>query len=191
MLDKKIILASASPRRQELMKIITENFDIIPANVDESIDENLKLSPEEIATNLAVKKAFSIDENEKIVIGCDTIVALNGKILGKPVNRNEAFAMLSALSGKVHFVITGVCLKCGKKSLSFTESTKVTFYELSEEEIHSYLNRNEYKDKAGSYGIQGFGSLFVKEICGDYFNVVGLPVGKLNKKLAAFTRFIN
>lgn len=178
-----LVLASASPRRQELISLISADFSVCPANVDESFSCNL--SAESIPEMLAARKALAVSKNypDDTVIGCDTSVIVDNEILGKPKDREDAFRMLKLLSGKTHKVITGCAIFKGGKSISFSEVTKVTFYPLTEDEINSYIETNEPMDKAGAYGIQGYGSLLVKEIHGDYFNVVGLPVAKLNKAL--------
>ncbi len=178
-----IVLASASPRREELFSIITKDFKIIPANIDETLPEGI--DAESAAEFLSVRKAKSVfeDNPSDTVIGCDTVVICDGKILGKPKDENDARRMLLALSGKTHQVITGCAIFKEGKSISFSETTLVTFYPLSQEEIDNYISIKEYSDKAGAYGIQGYGSLLVEKIKGDYFNVVGLPVSKLNKIL--------
>lgn len=179
-----IILASASPRRQELLKLITEDFIVVLADIDECVPPDIETekSPE----YLAVKKAKYICENEHtndVVIGCDTGVFIDGKMLGKPKNKEDAKQMLTELSGRKHKVITGCCVCKNRKIKSFSQVTEVEFYSLTEKEIESYIATGEPMDKAGSYGIQGKGSLLVKGIVGDYFNVVGLPVARLNKEL--------
>lgn len=179
-----IILASKSPRRLELMKYITENFIVKSADADETLPKGI--SPEEAVLRLSAIKAEPFRNDEDTVIGADTVVALGRKILGKPKNDDDARAMLRSLSGKTHSVFTGVTIIHSQESTSFAVQTKVSFYELSDEDIERYIKTGEHRDKAGSYGIQGYGSLFVKEIKGDYFNVVGLPIGKLNKELKNF-----
>lgn len=178
-----LVLASASPRRQELISLISKDVIIHPSNADETIPDNI--SPDMVAEFLAVKKAVSVakDFEDDIVIGCDTTVIIDDEILGKPCNTDDARRMLYLLSGKTHKVITGCAIIKKGKSLSFSETTYVTFFPLSDKEIEDYLLTLEPNDKAGAYGIQGYGSLLVKEIRGDYFNVVGLPVAKLNKML--------
>ena len=178
-----IILASASPRRKELFSIIQKDFKIIPADIDEVLPEGI--SAEAAAEFLSVQKAKAVfqEHPEDTVIGCDTAVICEGEILGKPKDSTDAKRMLSLLSGKTHKVITGCAIFKSGKSLSFSEVTEVTFFELSEKEIDDYIATNEPFDKAGAYGIQGYGSLLVEKINGDYFNVVGLPVAKLNKML--------
>lgn len=179
-----IILASASPRRQELLKLITEDFAVIPSDIDEIVPN--EVAPEKSPEYLAVKKARHIFENghiNDIVIGCDTGVFIDGEMLGKPKDKRNAEEMLMKLSGRRHKVITGCCI-CKNGSInSFSQTTEVEFYSLSEDEIESYIATGEPMDKAGAYGIQGRGALLVKGINGDYFNVVGLPVARLNKEL--------
>lgn len=179
----KIILASASPRRKELLGKIYTSFEIIPADVDESLNDNI--SAENAAQYLSEKKARHISEKypDALVIGSDTTVVYSGLILGKPKDYSDAEKMLRLLSGKTHKVITGVSVFIGKKNISFSEVTEVTFFKLSNEEIEAYLKTDEWKDKAGAYGIQGAAGLFVEKICGDYDNVVGLPTARLNRKL--------
>lgn len=179
-----IILASASPRRQELIKLICSDFSVIPADIDETILDNIPI--EYAPEYLAVKKAEHIYRQSKpddIVIGCDTGVFINNQMLGKPSDNRDAFEMLKMLSAKVHKVITGCAICCNGKTTSFSEITEVEFYPLSDDEITAYINTGEPLDKAGSYGIQGKGSLLVKGINGDYFNVVGLPVARLKREI--------
>ena len=181
----KIILASASPRRKELLKLIFDDFEVSPSNADETLPEGLPA--ENAAEYLACLKAKSINNAANtVVIGCDTVVVIDGKILGKPKNESDCKKMLKTLSGKSHFVFTGVCILYNNQEISFTEKTEVVFHDLSENEIEKYINTGEPFDKAGGYGIQGKGSLLVKEIHGDYFNVVGLPVSAVNQKLKSF-----
>ena len=178
-----IILASASPRRRELLKFITEDFTVRVSDVQEIT--NPDLSPEETVKALAVLKGEAVAEDfpEDTVISADTIVVLDGKILGKPKNEEDAFSMLSSLSGRAHEVFTGVCIIQGGKKNVFAERTEVIFHSLSEEEIRAYIETGEPADKAGAYGIQGKGCTLVKSINGDYNNVVGLPVSRLNRIL--------
>lgn len=179
-----IVLASASPRRQELLKIICNSFETIPADIDEFVPADIPT--EKVAEYLAGKKARHVlsSHPDKIVIGCDTTVIIDDKILGKPVDENDCKNMLKMLSGRTHKVITGVAIFFGnEKSIFFSETTAVKFYELSDSEIISYIATSEPFDKAGGYGIQGFGALLVERIDGDYFNVVGLPIAKLKRAL--------
>ncbi len=181
-----VILASASPRRQELLRFAVKEFDIIPSDADETLPENIPA--EEAAEYLAVKKARSVADNHRsdTVIGCDTVVVINGEILGKPSDEENAAEMLRKLSGKVHKVITGVCICRGERSLSFSCTTQVEFYPLSDKEIEDYVSTGDPMDKAGAYGIQSDGCVLVKRIDGDFFNVVGLPVAKLKRVLKGF-----
>ena len=183
----RIILASASPRRKELLKHITEGFDVKVSSVEEIIPK--ELATEEVPEFLAMLKAKDVAANfpESLIIGADTCVIAGGEILGKPKDKADAFNMLSNLSGKTHTVITGCALVKGLKSISFSVSTDVEFFNLTKQEIEDYINSSEPYDKAGAYGIQGKGSLFVKGVKGDYFNVVGLPVAKLNRVINSFS----
>ena len=186
----KMILASGSPRRQELLKFITEDFEICPVNADETIPEGMPVQM--AAAFLADLKASSCAKlfPDKIVIGCDTIVIYEDEIMGKPKDREDAFQMLRKLSGKVHSVLTGVSLYYNTQTTVFTTETSVEFYTLSDSEINAYLDTGEPFDKAGAYGIQGKGSLLVRGIEGDYFNVVGLPVASLSRNLKQFETLI-
>lgn len=175
----RLILASSSPRRREILKFLRTSFEIMSSNVDESVDCNLP--PEDIVMILAKRKAQTIAEKHRdaFVIGADTIVVYQNCVLGKPADRDDAKQMLSSLSGKKHSVYTGVCILHGNDKEIFYEKTDVTFWDLSEEEIDRYIRTGEPFDKAGSYGIQGYGATLVKSINGDYFSVVGLPVAKI------------
>lgn len=179
-----IILASQSPRRQELLKLITSDFEIKVSNVDETLPD--KITPKKAVIYLSKIKAEPFADGDDIVIGADTVVALDGKILGKPKSEKNAKEMLRFLSGKTHSVFTGVTLASDKKTKTFAVETKVKFFELTNEEIDAYIKTKEPFDKAGAYGIQGYGSLLVEKIDGDYFNVVGLPVSTLARELKAF-----
>ena len=182
----KIILASASPRRQELIKMITEDIVVNPCDCDETIKGGLV--GREIAEYLSKVKGEAVKDqfSEEIIVSADTIVCLNDNVLGKPKSREDAFSMLRTLSGNTHSVFTGVTIIKGDKEKTFSQETKVTFYDLSDEEIYEYIDSGEVFDKAGSYGIQGKGGLLVKGIEGDYFNVVGLPVARLKRELLEF-----
>ncbi len=179
-----MILASQSPRRRELLSLITEDFRIIPAKGEEVLPE--KISPGNAVLTLSEQKADEIyrENRGEVIVAADTIVAIDGKILGKPADEKDAFAMLKTLSGRVHEVFTGVCVifANGRKE-RFFEETKVEFYELSDAEIADYIKTGEPMDKAGAYGIQGKGALLVKRIDGDYYNVMGLPVARLLRVL--------
>ncbi len=182
----KIVLASASPRRQELIKMITEDIVVNPCDCDETIKEGLV--GREIAEYLSKIKGEAVKEQfkEDIIVSADTIVCLGDNVLGKPKSRKDAFSMLRTLSGNIHSVFTGVTIIRGDEEKTFSQETKVAFYDLSDEEINEYIDTNECFDKAGSYGIQGKGGLLVKGIEGDYFNVVGLPVARLKRELREF-----
>lgn len=183
----KIILASASPRRKELLTLAGIPFEAHPVNADETI--TCCTPPEGAVMMLASRKAQLAAEQfpDDLIIGADTIVAVGKRIYGKPATEEEAFEMLSALSGKKHQVFTGVCIynKSGDRN-AFCTRTDVTFFPLSEDEIWAYIATGEPMDKAGAYGIQGKGALLVKKIEGDYYNVVGLPVSRLVRELKSF-----
>lgn len=180
---KNIILASASPRRRELLETAGVEFEICVADVDESIPEGTR--PCDAAMLTAKKKALAVAESHKndIVIGADTIVVAGDTILGKPADKAHAEAMLRMLSGIEHEVMTGVCLVSEGKTVSFTQVSRVKFYELTDEEIGEYVATDEPMDKAGSYGIQGKGCTLVESIEGDYFNIVGLPVARTVREI--------
>ncbi|MDP4162431.1 MAG: Maf family protein [Bacillota bacterium] len=180
---QRLILASSSPRRKELLENLQLTFDTSTSEVDESFEEGAL--PEDVVIELALRKANSVFRTnpEAFVIGSDTIVTADGLILGKPQNSDEAFDMLKLLSGRKHDVYTGVTILSPVKSVSFYEKTEVMFWELTDEEIRWYIQSGEPFDKAGSYGIQGLGSIFVKQITGDYFTVVGLPVSRTIRAL--------
>jgi len=177
-----IILASKSPRRREILENTKVRFFVKESQVDEIIKANE--SPKETVMRLAYEKALDVANNneESLVIGADTIVVINNQILGKPKNEEEAYDMIKLLSGKTHYVITGfalINLSLNKKVID-CEVSQVTFKELSEGCIKDYLNTKESLDKAGAYGIQGYGGLLVNNIQGDYFNIVGLPISKIS-----------
>lgn len=178
-----IILASASPRRQEILKEQGYDFQVVPSTCEEIV--NPTLAPVEVAKSLAKQKAQDVAKAypADTVIGADTIVVNGDKILGKPHSEQEAFDMLRSLAGKAHQVITGVAVVRDGKCENYAEVTNVHFFPLTDEEIWEYVETGEPMDKAGSYGIQGLGGLFVKEIEGDYLNVVGLPVERLKEIL--------
>lgn len=183
----KIVLASASERRVELLKRLVEDFDVIVSDFDES---NIKLEGsitkyvEDIACGKAKDVAMKMS-NDSIIIAADTVVVFNEEVLGKPTNKTDAFNMLTKLSGNTHEVYTSVVVinKAKDIIIKSTESTKVKFSKLSNKEIERYIDTNEPMDKAGSYGIQGYGGAFVESINGCYYNVVGLPLSRLRKIL--------
>lgn len=184
----KIILASKSPRRKELLERMgIQDFETISPNVDESAFHGLP--PEELVRRLSAEKAAAVAGKvgeDAIVIAADTVVALEGAVLGKPADELDAFKMLSALSGVRHQVYTGVTVCRGGEKQTAHEVTDVTFRELSEREIEDYISTGEPMDKAGAYGIQGYGALLIQGISGDYYNVMGLPVCRLSGMLSRF-----
>ena len=182
----RFILASASPRRKEILENAGYSFEIIVSDADENITE--VMTPEKTVEELAKRKAMAVlkDNADAVVFGCDTVVDIDGKILGKPTDDEDAFNMLSMLSGRTHTVSTGVCICSADKVSVFSNTTEVEFYELSEETIRGYIATGECSDKAGSYGIQGYGNVLVKEIKGDYFSVMGLPVSESARVLSEF-----
>jgi septum formation protein len=178
-----IILASGSPRRKELLTTLQLPFTILVSDVDETIDNDIH--PHEAVMELAARKANIIAKKqaEALIVGADTVVALGNDILGKPKDVSEAKSMLQSLSGKKHTVYTGVCLCWRGKERRFYERTEVLFWELSEQIIMDYIDSGSPFDKAGGYGIQDAGALFVRRIEGDYYNVVGLPISRLHQEL--------
>lgn len=188
--DINYVLASKSPRRAELMHYIAPNFEILPAECGENPPAGIEA--DEVPEFLAVQKALDVSKKrpDSLVIGCDTVVILNSEIMGKPKDLEDAFRMLKALSGRVHTVVSGVCLCYKGKTLSFTQKTAVEFYPLSDEDILNYIRQSNPLDKAGAYGIQDKGGLFVKEISGDYYNVVGLPLARLNLEIKKLVRLL-
>lgn len=192
--DKKLILASCSPRRRELIKFLGLPFECISVDADESASHK---NPEAAVKEIAAKKARAalalrkISANE-IIIGADTVVVYNDKLLGKPLDDKDAENMLLSLSGKKHFVYTGVSLIYTNKEgalseLSFAEKTEVCFAEISLSDIKKYISTGNHRDKAGSYAIQDEFSVHVKGINGDYNNVVGFPVSRIYQELAKIT----
>ena len=184
MMEYDVILASASPRRKELMQLICPSFRVIPADCGEAVPEAMNAA--DVPAFLSYQKCKCIADvyQKAVVIGCDTVVTTaDGEILGKPKDTEDAKRMLKLLSSRVHTVDTGVSVCYNGKTETFTETTKVWFKELSDEEIDDYIATGEPMDKAGAYGIQGEGTLLVEKIEGDFFNVVGLPVSKLAGKL--------
>lgn len=182
-MKNKLILASASPRRQELLKLITEDFIVKVSHTPEKLPQGME--PDPAVKLLSRRKALAVAQQEPqaIVIGADTVVSVDGKILGKPKGQAQAAQMLRLLSGRTHQVYTGVAIVTPEEEMVFSCGTGVVFSPLSEEEIQWYISTGEPFDKAGGYGIQGFGSIFVREVQGDFFNVMGLPVNLLYHKL--------
>lgn len=187
---EKIILASNSPRRREILGEFID-LDIITKEINEIKDDSF--SPWTTVMGLAFEKGIEVakDNEDLIVLSADTLVELDGKLLGKPKNREEAKIMIEALGGRIHNVYTGYAIFKLSENIKYVnyEKSSVKFYELSDLEIEKYLDTLEYKDKAGAYGIQGKGSLLVEEIRGDYFNIVGLPIGKINRDLIRLFNF--
>lgn len=187
--EYRLILASASPRRRDLLKGIGLKYETCSLNVDESIEPEWKA--EEIPLKLSQKKSVAfgeIDSEKTILITADTIVWLDGMVIGKPANRTEAFEMLGKLSGNCHKVYTGVTLRNSSKTLSFAVESSVWFRKLSNEEIDFYIDNFSPFDKAGSYGVQEWiGFIGIERIEGSYFNVMGLPTQRLYLELLRFT----
>ena len=181
----EIILASASPRRKEILQNTKLKFEIQKSDIEEVILENE--SPESMVVRLSYEKAYDVAQKnkDKLVIGADTIVALDNEVLGKPKDKEEAYQMIKKLSNKTHKVITGISLINISHGMVVNDYvvSLVTFKDLSEDSIKDYINTNESLDKAGAYGIQGYGALLVDNIQGDYFNIVGLPISKLSDLL--------
>jgi septum formation protein len=194
--EKSLILASSSPRRQELIRSLRLPYEVISSDTDESVDE--KLSPAEIVETLSLRKAQVVCEQiassgkKGIVIGSDTIVVFQGQVLGKPADKQDSFRMLSSLQGNTHQVFSGVACIDSQTGLSKVSHrvTNVTMKSLTDKQIHNYIATGEPQDKAGSYGIQGLGATIVEGIQGDYFNVVGLPLSLLSDLLKEFDMHI-
>lgn len=182
----RVILASQSPRRKELLSRLIDDFDIMPADIDESGKD--QYPPVEYVERMAEQKSAQIAKEypDALVIGCDTVVIKDHKIFGKPASREEAFQMLKSLSNATHKVCTAVAIRRKDKLEQALTYADVTFYPLTDEEINSYLDMGEYADKAGAYGIQGKAGVFVKAIQGDYYCIVGFPVGKVHQMLKHF-----
>lgn len=177
----KFVLASNSPRRKELLKGIGLKFDIVPSNIEEATN---KSEPSDVVIDLSKKKASDVSKrinNDSFIIAADTVVEIDGDIFGKPKDRLDAYNMLKKLNGKWHKVFTGITVidKSTSKMISDYESTDVFMKKLNDEMINHYIDTGESYDKAGAYAIQGYGSLLIERINGDYFNVVGLPLSKL------------
>ena len=188
----KIILASQSPRRAEILRMIGVDFKVESSNIHEEINQKIKHN--EIAINISKAKAEKISHKypSDIIIGADTIVVFNEKIFGKPKDKNESRNMLKALSGNCHKVITGVTIMNGKLGVlkTFSETTKVFVQKIPTKQIEFYVNNYNTLDKAGSYGIQEWFSVWIKKINGCYYNVMGLPVSKLHRYLIEIEKLI-
>lgn len=182
----KIILASASPRRKELLTLAGIEYEVVVSQCEETLPDGI--TPDKAVEELARQKAEDVfcRHDDAMIIAADTVVALGNTILGKPKDEDDAFNMLSSLSGRRHTVYTGVCIKTKDKTDIFYVATDVEFYELSEKEIKDYIATGEPMDKAGAYGIQGKGFVLVKGIHGDYFNVVGLPLSETVRHIRIF-----
>ena len=183
-----LILASGSPRRQALMRYITDDFTVRVSETDETAPAGL--SPAALVEYLAKQKGDAVFEScgpDDVVVSADTVVFADGQVLGKPHGTQEAYEMLRALSGKTHTVYTGVYIRSAKKTLCFHAATAVEFYPLTDEEINAYIATGEPFDKAGGYGIQTKGGLLVKGISGDYYNVVGFPLAQVRRALRDFS----
>lgn len=183
-MNEPMILASGSPRRRELLTLAGIPFRVQVSQADETLPQGLP--PEKAVEILAQRKARSIPSQTELILAADTVVALDGKIYGKPQNEEDARRILAELSGKIHQVHTGVCLRRGEKERVFHETAQVEFYPLTEEEIARYVASGEPMDKAGAYGIQGKGALLVRRITGDYYTIVGLPIARVVRELAVF-----
>ena len=186
--EVRLILASASPRRKELLGRFRLPFEVIPARGEEAAP--WEIPPGDLVRRLAEAKAAevarSVSDPRAVIVAADTVVELDGRILGKPGTPERAKAMLTALSGKTNRVWSGLCVRRGKETRSACECTDVMFRELTAAEIDAYIATGEPLDKAGAYGYQGLASLFVERIEGDYFNVVGLPLCRLGELLREF-----
>ena len=188
---RRIIIASQSPRRRELMEQAGYEFTVVPSDVEEKIKST---KPWEVVVELSAQKAEDVynkamenEEQHIVVIGADTVVAIDGEILGKPENEAVAKEMLKRLQGRMHQVYTGVTLMWNEgredKKCSFCECTEVTFCCMTDEEIDNYVATGDSLDKAGAYGIQGSGAIYIERISGDYNNVVGLPISRVYQEM--------
>jgi len=181
----KFILASGSPRRNEILKNLGLRFEVVLPDVDETSDER---DPRHLTEELSYRKGVAVygalgEPTDTVIISSDTVVAIDGEILGKPCDQGDAERMLRMLSGRSHEVISGICLTYNGKSVTAHEVTEVVFDAMTDGDIATAVTLGEPLDKAGAYAVQGIASLFIKELRGDYFNVVGLPVNLLVKTL--------
>ncbi len=188
MSNKRIILASKSPRRKELMGLLFPQFEVQASDVDETLLEGVSLGRAVELLALRKGQAVAGAEPDALVIAADTLVTLGSVVLGKPTGREDAARMLRLLSGRVHQVYTGVALLEGERTNRFHCVTDVEFSPLTEEEIRWYLSTGEPFDKAGAYGIQGYGARFIRGVREDFFNVMGLPVNELYRQIMQFTK---
>jgi septum formation protein len=184
---EKIILASQSPRRRELLHLAEIDFEVIVANTDESYPDDLSF--EDTAMHIAKNKALAVAENNvgKTILAADTIVVCDNKIIGKPIDREDAIAILLELSGNTHDVITGVCILKNNGEILFADSTTVSFHALTQEQIIFYVDKYKPYDKAGAYAIQEWiGAVGIKKIEGDFYNVMGLPISRVKAAINSF-----
>ncbi|XP_003490036.1 dTTP/UTP pyrophosphatase [Bombus vosnesenskii] len=186
----RVVLASGSPRRYEIMKQLGINIEVVSSTYDENLDRSAYKNSGDYVQDLAKYKVQEVYDRLKedvtppsLIIGADTLVTMGDVIYGKPKNNLHAFEMLSSLANKEHIVYTGVCLKTPKKEVNFYESTKVKFGDISEEQIWAYIKSGEPLDKAGGYGVQGLGGCLIEKIDGDFYTVMGLPLYSLTKRL--------
>ncbi len=178
----KLVLASKSPRRREILSMVTGDFSVRVSDADETVEKGIDLY--KIPEILSKKKALAVESQpDEIIIGCDTVVIYESELLGKPSSKADAKRMLRLLSGTTHYVVSGLAIKHGEKIYSTSETTKVVMRELTDSEIESYVEKYNPVDKAGAYGIQEMAGAFVEKIDGDFYNVVGLPLCKLVKVL--------
>ena len=186
-MNKKIILASQSPRRRELISLLGVPYQVIPAMGEEIFDENLGI--EENLINISKSKTDEVFMQfpEATVVGGDTVVVYKNEVLQKPLDEQDAKAMLEKLSGNTHEVWTAISMKSSKHEENFVVKAQVSFYDINEAEIKKYIDSGEPMDKAGSYNIDGYGALFIKEVVGDYFAVMGLPIASVYQKLKTYT----
>ena len=176
----KIVLASASPRRREILAMACPDFDVRISNADESYSSDTPL--DQISKILAERKALCVPmEKNEIIIGCDTVVICGGELMGKPKGRDDAIRMLEAFSGTEHLVVSGICVRTSDKIYAESVMSKVYMRELSREELEKYVDLYEPYDKAGAYGIQELAGAFVSRIDGDFYNIVGLPLCRLTE----------
>ncbi|WP_226036534.1 Maf family protein [Aquibacillus saliphilus] len=182
----QLVLASGSPRRKQLLEQVGIPFIVDVAGIDES--QVVESNPKQLVEKLAKIKGEAIPVKEgQVILSADTVVSYNDDILTKPSNKEEALRMLSSLSGKKHWVYSGVMIRSIDKECLFSLGTSVRFWDIPEPELKSYINSGDWKDKAGGYGIQSSGAFLVKEICGDYYNVMGLPISTVVKQLREFS----
>ena len=185
---ERIVLASQSARRKQLLEWAEIEFDVIVSHVDESFPPDMAI--DEVPVYIARAKADAVKKelsHDRIILAADTIVVLNNEVIGKPVDKNDAVSILKKLSGNSHKVITGVVLMKGEKQISFADTTEVSFHELTDEQINFYVDKYQPYDKAGAYAIQEWiGVVGIKSISGDFYNVMGLPVSRVVKHLLRF-----